>query len=554
MNVWEKQQQYAIPELAQTQALWGQTRQRWLKHGRMPKALMVPTGSGHFVRVKTVFPTSEPAARASSPSVRRKLLNNPQVREEMADLVAGSIHEAGHAPTPERRMVRFKKKPTGHLTSALLVSGGAVAGGAHLARKRRHEQEQEQYTTREPVVQYSVKGFTSWLGKHPNLLLSAAAGSVTAAHLRRMWREHQEKRMQERYSLRTVGHQALDGIKSGFRDSRPPSKPPLAERMGRAIGAVPNELLIGVKSTAARIPGGIAKGAFLMGLGLVLAKLLERGSKYWPGAPVVRADVEGLEPYYLRLARYYTRRLCAEGSEQELHYAAAATGGFAAKARNAFLRHAVSFLAGMISAELLGRGIGRKKETHQLEHIRQPREYSAHYVMRARTVPRHGMHLIPPARIAEGEARSIHRGNKSQARSAGLRKAAKLGVPVVLLSGGVGYLGPRKKRDSELAKQYQVASWLGKAGKWLGIGAAKAAKSPWGAGVIPKGMRGAKQAAYVERMFGVPKPSTAPWTQRAMKVMKENPMIPAFGAMTAIPLLVPGPEQRVRHIYGDEEK
>jgi len=688
----QHEQQYAIPESAQTQALWGQTRQRWLKHGRMPKALMVPTSSGRFVRVKTVFPTSEPAARASSPSVRRKLLNNPQVREEMADLVAGSIHEAGHAPTPERRMVRFKKKPTGHLTSALLVGGGAAVGGAHLARKRRREQEQKQYarfanvregfpimlselgfskypraaalakkamtagmlasnevrvrtpragsirrlfgkwanqgtpafsltprfnasvkvspryttdqqmqrltkrvsggevkhkrrllqigkglmnpqTSREfekvarswyspdelagmshqgeSVVQYSVKGFTSWLGKHPNLLLSAAAGSVTAAHLRRMWREHQEKRMQERYSLLEKGHQALDGIKSGFKDSRPLlSDKPWPERMGRTVGAWPNELLVGVKNTAARIPGGIAKGTFLMGLGLVLAKLLERGSQYWPGAPVVRADVEGLEPYYLRLARYYTRRLCAEGSEQELHYAAAATGGFAAKARNAFLRHAVSFLAGMISAELLGRGFGRKKETHQLEHTRQPRE---HYVMRARTVPRHGMHLIPPARIAEGEARSILRSNKRQIRSAGLRKAAKLGVPVVLLSGGVGYLGLRKKRDSELAKQYQVASWLGKAGKWLGIGAAKAAKSPWGAGVIPKGMRGAKQAAYVERMFGVPKPSTMPWTQRAMKVMKENPMIPAFGAMTAAPLLIPGPEQRVRHIY-DEEK
>ena len=613
----QHEQQYAIPESAQTQALWGQTRQRWLKHGRMPKALMVPTSSGRFVRVKTVFPTSEPAARASSPSMRRKLLNNPQVQTEMADMIAGEIHKVSHEPTPERRMIRFKKKPTGHLTSALLVGGGAVAGGAHLARKRRREQEQEHYTlprlrpkipgwkigptfhpfvhsqklpetrsawisrlkaegvlipkkiiqqqrvapmsfsllarhaSREPVVQYSVKGFTSWLGKHPNLLLSAAAGSVTAAHLRRMWREHQEKRMQERYSLLEKGHQALDGIKSGFKDSRPLlSDKPWPERMGRAIGAAPNELLVGVKNTAARIPGGIAKGAFLMGLGLVLAKLLERGSKYWPGAPVVRADVEGLEPYYLRLARYYTRRLCVEGSEQELHYAAAATGGFAAKARNAFLRHAVSFLAGMISAELLGRGIGRKKETHQLEHTRQPRE---HYVMRARTVPRHGMHLIPPARIAEGEARSILRSNKRQIRSAGLRKAAKLGVPVVLLSGGVGYLGLRKKRDSELAKQYQVASWLGKAGKWLGIGAAKAAKSPWGAGVIPKGMRGAKQAAYVERMFGVPKPSTMPWTQRAMKVMKENPMIPAFGAMTAAPLLIPGPEQRVRHIY-DEEK
>jgi hypothetical protein len=267
----------------------------------------------------------------------------------------------------------------------------------------------------------------------------------------------------------------------------------------------------------------------------------------------VRADVEGLEPYYLRLARYYTRRLCAEGSEQELHYAAAATGGFAAKARNAFLRHAVSFLAGMISAELLGRGIGRKKETHQLEHIRQPRE---HYVMRARTVPRHGMHLIPPARIAEGEARSILRGNRRQAQSAGLRKAAKLGVPVVLLSGGVGYLGLRKKQDSESSKQY-LGGWAGKTlgsvGKWLGIGAAKAAKSPWGPGVIPKGMKGAKQAAYVERMFGVPRPSTEPWAQRAWGAIKRNPVPVGWGAMVAAPLLIPGPEQRVRHIY-DEEK
>ena len=700
MDVWEKQQQYFLSEQAQSQALWKQARQRWLKHGRMPKALMVPIGGGRFVRMRTVFPASEPAARASSLSVRHKLLNNPQVQTEMADMIAGEIHKATHEPTPARRMIRFKKKPTGHLTSALLVGGGATVGGAHLAHKRRREQEQKQYArfanvregfpiilselgfskypraaalakkamtagmlasnevrvrtpragsirrlfgkwanqgtpalsltprfnasvkvspryttdqqmqrltkrvsggeveherrllqvgkglmnpqTRrefekvarswyspdelakmshqgESAVQYSVKGFTSWLGKHPNLLLSAAAGSVTAAHLRRMWREHQEKRMRERYSLRTIGHQALEGIRGGFRDSLPPPPTrPLAERMGRAIGAAPNEMLVGVKNTVAKIPGGIAKGAFLMGLGLALAKLLESGSKYWPGAPVVRADVEGLEPYYLRLARYYARRLCAEGSEQELHYAAIATTGFAVKARNAFLRHAVSFLAGMITAELLGRGIGRKKETHQLEHIRQPREYSAHYVMRARTVPRHGMHLIPPAQIAEGEARSILRGNKRQARSAKLRKAAKLGVPVVLLSGGVGYLGLRKKRDGESAKQYQVASWFGKtlskAGKWLGIGATGAAKSPWGAGVIPKGMRGAKRTAYVERMFGVPRPSTTPWTQRAMKTMKENPMIPAFGIMTAAPLLIPPPEQRVRHIYDDDEE
>jgi hypothetical protein len=313
-------------------------------------------------------------------------------------------------------------------------------------------------------------------------------------------------------------------------------------------------MLVGVKNTAAKIPGGIAKGAFLMGLGLALAKLLESGSKYWPGAPVVRADVEGLEPYYLRLARYYTHRLCAEGSEQELHYAAETTGSFVVKARNAFLRHAVSFLAGMITAELLGRGIGRKKETHQLEHIRQPREYALHYVQRARTVPRRGMHLIPPEKIAEGEAWRTLRSNKSQARRAKLRKAAKFGTPVVLLSGGVGYLGLRKKRDSESAKQYQVASWFGKAKKWFGIGAAKATKSPWGPGVIPKGMRGAKQAAYVEHMFGVPKPSTIPWTQRAMKTMRENPMIPAFGIMTAAPLLIPPPEQRVRHIYDDEER
>lgn len=305
------------------------------------------------------------AKKAGITKQMRKLgytLKEPKYIEEITPMnrhIERYTIPATYTPKQAKQVIRWIKKRTvkspisikRRFTPPLIALGVGGGLGAERIKRRR---EQKNYAA------LPLHSFLSFVKRHPKGVASAVSVGAAATTLQRLWKKYQQERRAQHFALSRPGpykqglREAWDeGSISRLLAGKGTYGVRAKRALGRATVRAPEKILsLGGKSLNVGLGFGLA---------WALAELIRKATKQWPYAPVVRSDVEGITPY--EQAFYYTRLICKQGPTPLVY---AAEGVIAQKLqviRSKVQRTLTAFLLGMVSAELLGRGVGRKKTT-----------------------------------------------------------------------------------------------------------------------------------------------------------------------------------------------